>query len=336
MAQGRLLRKLIKAGASGSPQEFRTVAEHVIEEERQKKHHLLANDLEQILYGQSRSSDVSRLKDMLPDVPVDRERKLPLLEIREPIRCLEDIVLSERNRKVLEEVLLEQGRRDVLGSWGLRPIARLLFCGPPGCGKTLASEVLATELGLPLLVIRFDAVVSSFLGETAANLRKVFDYLEVGRYLALFDEFDAVAKEREDATEHGELRRVVSAFLQMLDSYNGQSLLVAASNHEGLLDRALWRRFDEVIFFEKPSSEEIYQLFEVKLRGVRLDFELEAEVLTKTFDGMSHADIERVLIRAIKSMVLSGREFLSWSLVRSALAREEKRRSLTERGSSSK
>jgi len=332
MAHGRLLRQLIKAGATGSGDEFRLAAEKVIEEERQKNHHLLANDLERILYGET--TDRSRLSIEAPPAPMDRERKLPLLQVNAPVRSFDDIVLSDPNHKVLENVLLEQGRRDVLQSWGLRPITRILFVGPPGCGKTLASEVLATELGLPVVLIRFDAVVSSFLGETAANLRKVFDYLEQGRYIGLFDEFDAIAKEREDATEHGELRRVVSAFLQMMDNYRGSSILVAASNHEGMLDRALWRRFDEVLVFEKPDRDQVRMLLEVKLRGVRRDFEADDSTMLAGFAGLAHADIERVLIRAIKCMVISGREFLTADLIREALSREENRRALADRWSS--
>jgi len=328
MAGGRTLRQLIKAGAAGSTDDFRRAAEKVIEEEREKKHHLLATDLERILYGQPRSARES-LAAVVPSIPVDRERKLPLLDVREPIRSLDDLVVDPGVRAVLEEVLLEQARRDVLSSWGLRPIARLLFVGPPGCGKTLASEVLATELGLPWVTIRFDAVVSSFLGETAANLRQVFDYLAGGRYVALFDEFDAIGKEREDETEHGELRRVVSALLQMMDSYRGESLLVAASNHEGMLDRALWRRFDEVLKLDRPGPCEIVALLQAKLRGVRRDFDAEGGEVAESLIGLSHADIERVVIRAIKTTVLSGREFVSKGAILKALEREGQRRMLS-------
>lgn len=333
MADGRILRQLIKAGATGAVDDFRRVAEKVIQEERDKKHHLLASDLERILYGISVDSNRGDLALALPPVPVDRERKVPLLEIREPVRGLEDLVVAPSVREVLEETLAEQGRRDVLRSWGLRAVSRLLFVGPPGCGKTLASEVLATELGIPWIVVRFDAVVSSFLGETAANLRLVFDYLTTGRYLVLFDEFDAIAKEREDETEHGELRRVVSAFLQMMDGYRGESLMVAASNHEGMLDRALWRRFDEVLRFDRPNEDQIVTLLEVKLRGVRRDFDLTKRSIPTSFTGLAHADIERVIIRAVKSMVLAGREFLSMPMLEHALEREAERRELCGAGS---
>lgn len=326
MAHGRLLRQLIRAGVGASSDEFHDVAEQVIRDERQKKHHLLANDLERILYGESSGESKSLFSTSLAEVPTDRERQLPLLEIREPVRSFSDIVLSDENKHVLERVLQEQGRRDTLGMYGLKPITRLLFCGPPGCGKTLAAEVLATELGLPLVMIRFDAVVSSLLGETASNLRKVFDYLAAGRYVALFDEFDAIAKNREDPAEHGELLRVVNAFLQMMDAYRGNSLLVAASNHEGLLDKALWRRFDEVLFYRRPTADEVPTLITVKLRGIRTDFEEDSGCLREQFAGMAHADIERVLIRAIKQMILSGREFLTLEHVTLALERERERR----------
>lgn len=327
MAEGQLLRKLVRAGSQAKTDEFRTAAEELIRLEREKKHHLLANDLERILYGE-RSLGSRLPQAVVQDVPKDRERGLALLEIREPVRDLNEIILSDENRSILQEVLLEQNRVDLLGSYGLRPISRLLFCGPPGCGKTLAAEVLATELGLQLATVRFDAVVSSFLGETAANLRKVFDFLAGHRVVALFDEFDAIGKEREDAAEHGELKRVVNSFLQMIDAYRGSSLLIAATNHERMLDRALWRRFDEVLFFEKPNLEQIRQLLAVKLRGVRYDLPITDPGFLNRFTGFTHASIERILIRAIKAMALKGRLFLTSDLLEEAHDREERRNAL--------
>jgi len=327
MAEGRLLRKLIKAGSQAANEEFRTAAEELIRLEREKKHHLLANDLERILYGE-RSSSARPISKGGQVSPKDRERGLALLEFREPVRDQTDIVLSDENRSVLQETLMEQNRGELLASYGLRPISRLLFCGPPGCGKTLAAEVLASELGLQLATVRFDAVVSSFLGETASNLRKVFDFLATQKVVALFDEFDAIGKEREDPTEHGELKRVVNSFLQMVDAYRGPSLLVAATNHERVLDRAIWRRFDEVLFFDKPNLEQIRQLLQVKLRGVRYDLPLADSGFLNHLTGFTQAAIERVLIRAIKAMALKGRQFLTIDLVSEAREREDRRTAL--------
>ncbi len=330
MAEGRLLRQLIKAGAGHGSEEFRAAAEEMIREERAKKHHLLANDLERILYGET-NDGYQRVSNIRREIPKDRERGLPLVEIRQPVRDLKDVILSDENSSVLEEVLLEQSRTELLAGYGLKPVSRLLFCGPPGCGKTSSAEVLATELGLELVIVRFDAVVSSFLGETAANLRKVFDFLEAERVVGLFDEFDAIGKEREDPAEHGELKRVINSFLQMMDGYRGKSLLFAATNHERLLDRAIWRRFDEVLMFDLPNLEQIRQLMQVKLRGVRYDLPLEDRSFINQLKGFTHADIERILTKAVKSMVLKGREFLTWELVEEARKREEERQTIVNR-----
>jgi SpoVK/Ycf46/Vps4 family AAA+-type ATPase len=324
MPSGKLLRQLIKSGLEGNVDAFRDASEQVIRDERQKQHHLLANDLERLLYGQSRPLTRSPNR-AAESVPVDRERSLALLDLREPVRRLEDIVLSDETRSALDEVLQEHHHHDHLASYGLRPADRLLFYGPPGCGKTLTAEVIASELGLPLAIVRVDAVVSSYLGETAANLRKVFDFAASNTSVVLFDEFDALAKERADESEHGELRRVVNAVLQMMDGYSGRSVLIAATNHESILDFAVWRRFEEVLIFEPPNLEQLRRLLALKLRGVRREFEVEDSAVTTFFKGMSHADVERVLRRAIKDLVLSGKEFLSASHLETASRRERPR-----------
>lgn len=330
MASGKLLRQLIKTGAEGNHDAFRRVSEEIISEERAKHHHLLANDLEKILYGRRNAASVqhSALSDRLPK---DRERNLPLLQIKEPLRRLEDVVLSDETGSLLDELLQEHHRAEVLKSHGLYPADKLLFCGPPGCGKTLTAEVLASELSLPLAIVRIDSVISSFLGETAANLRQVFDFISTIPMVVLFDEFDALAKERADEAEHGELKRVVNAFLQMVDAYEGKSLLVAATNHEGILDSAVWRRFDEVMVFDPPNLEQLRRLLSIKLRGLRREFEVEDAKIVGLFKGMSHADVERVLRRAAKDMVLAGKEFLSERHLQTAILREDARRARTKR-----
>ena len=147
-------------------------------------------------------------------------------------------------------------------------------------------------------------MVSSFLGETAANLRKVFDFVAASPMVALFDEFDALGKEREDASEHGELRRVINAVLQMLDAYEGRSLIIAATNHEDMLDTAIWRRFEEVLFLKPPTVPQLRRLLSVKLRGVRREFTIDDVAGRNWFKGATHADVECVLRRALKEMVL--------------------------------
>jgi SpoVK/Ycf46/Vps4 family AAA+-type ATPase len=330
MATAKLLRQLIKTGSEGNHEAFKRVSEQLIQEERSKNHNLLANDLEKILYG--RRSTTAPLHSVLNDrLPKDKDRNLPLLQIKEPVRRLEDVVLSDENASLLDELLQEHHRVETLQSYGLHPADKILFCGPPGCGKTLTAEVLASELGLPLAIVRIDSVISSLLGETAANLRQVFDFVSTVPMVVLFDEFDAMAKERSDEAEHGELKRVVNAFLQMLDAYEGKSILVAATNHERILDSAVWRRFDEVLVFESPNLEQLRRLLSVKLRGLRREFEIDDARIATLFKGMSHADVERVLRRAAKDMVLAGKEFLSERHLQSAIKREDARRARTKR-----
>ncbi|SPP63961.1 AAA family ATPase [Nitrospira lenta] len=321
MASGKILRQLIKAGANGDTAAFRQASEAIIQEEREKQHHLLANDLERILYGDTFQPQPLR-HGLKEHIPIDQERGLPLLIVREPARRMDEVVLTPEAKQVVEDVLEQHNRGDVLRSYGMRPSDRLLFCGPPGCGKTVTAEVIATELDRPLALIRLDSVVSSYLGETAANLRKVFDFIESISTVALFDEFDALGKERADASEHGELKRVVNAVLQMLDAYQGKSLIIAATNHEGILDSAIWRRFEEVVVFPPPSGKETVELLGLKSRGVRRDFEANDKKVLTLFKGRSHADIERILRRAIKEMILKGQEFLSIGHLKRAHERE--------------
>ncbi len=326
MANGKLLRQLIRSGAEGDLDAFRGAARRVIAEERQKHHHLLANDLETILHGRPSAPSLPALRGLVENVPEDRERGMPLLTLREPARRLEDVVLSPQNLALVRNILREHNRAEVLKAHGLRPSDRLLFCGPPGCGKTLTAEVIAGELGRLLAIVRTDSVVSSFLGETAANLRKVFDYISASPVVALFDEFDALGKEREDASEHGELRRVVNAVLQMLDAYDGRSLIIAATNHERLLDSAIWRRFEEVLLLKPPTPAQLCRLLTIKLRGVRFDLDIKDLAHRDWFKDSTHADVERIVRRAIKEMVMEGgKPNLRIGHVESAYRRERAR-----------
>jgi len=259
-------------------------------------------------------------------IPKDKEHHLPLFQIREGIRQMEDIVLSDENTSLLNKLLQEHHQTETLQGYGLHPANRLLFCGYSGCGKTLTAEVLASELGLPLAIIRMDSVVSSLHGRTADNLRQIFNYITTIPMVVLFDGFDALVKEYAGIAEYGELKRTANAFLQMLDDYSGKSVLVATTNHEYILDAALWRRFDEVLLFEFPNLEQMRQLLRFKLRGLRHELNIEDTSTMSMFKGMSHADVARVLLRAAKEMVISGKTVLDEQHLQSAIRREDVRR----------
>lgn len=259
----------------------------------------------------------------LTNVPQDRERHMPLIDIRKAEHHLSEIILSPEKMEILDKIIKEYSKSELLSLHGLEPNHKILFCGPPGCGKTLCAEIVAHELRLPLLYVRFDSIVSSYLGETAANLRKVFDFAASGRWVVMFDEFDAIGKARDDQNEHGELKRVVNSFLQMLDSFKSSSLIIAATNHERLLDPALWRRFDEVMYFSCPSLSETKKLIKMKLQNFPYSIDIDNESLK--FKRMSYADIERVCFDSIKIAIMDDKDSVSPDIFGLALKRHNVR-----------
>ena len=333
MARGDLLKQLFESYQSRDDKRFRAAAEEIIEEERKKHHPVLSNELQRILANGSRSLDpVEPLSYAGEAVPMDRERSSPLLLTRFPDRYFADLVLTERTLETFQRILREIRGWEILEANGLRPSRRLLFCGPSGCGKTAAAEAISTELGLPLLYVRFDSVVSSLLGETAANLRKVFEYAKRGQWVIFFDEFDAIGRSRDDATEHGEIKRVVNSFLQLLDSFEGRSLLIAASNFEQVLDPAIWRRFDEVVRFDRPDSEALSQLLRLRLRPFQADEE-HLSFLVQQLEGATFAEAERACYDVRKRCVLEGRKRLSDEEIAQAVERFRYRRAILQKAS---
>ena len=219
MARADLLKQLFRAYRESDRESFMDAACSIADEERKKHHSALANELLRILNNGVVAATPS-LRGTFQPPPRDHEKRAPLLEIRYPDRYFRDLILNTGTKEILLKVMREFRQWDILEANGLRPSHKLLFCGPPGCGKTATAEVIAAELGLPLAYIRFDSVVSSLLGETASNLRKVFEYIHEETWVVLFDEFDAIGRSRDDVTEHGEIKRVVNAFLQMLDNFH--------------------------------------------------------------------------------------------------------------------
>lgn len=325
---GESVLKLIAAHVRGESSTFVEAARELVANERGKGHDDFARDLERLV-DQREASLFAERRSLTPlgrspvdDLPRDKERGLALVEIRQPTRRLEELVLGSTVLTSLERILAENIRGEVLRTHGLRPMNRILFCGVPGTGKTVTAEALATELAFPFVVVRFDAVVSSYLGETAANLRKVFDFIRGRPYVVLFDEFDAIGKSRGSSDEHGELKRVVSSFLQLLDGYRGHSLLIAATNYEGLLDGALWRRFDEVVIFEKPTTSAIEEMLLRGFRQVGLAASVRVSTIAKRLTGLAHAAVERIIDDAVKTTLLLDEPTVSEESLRSAIDRQ--------------
>ena len=323
MASADLIKKIFRSFKQRDDQAFIAAALEIIAEEKRKNHNVLARDLQRIIENGNNSLHNNHIMNF-QKLPRDKERSTVLVEVRTPQRYISDIILDDNLRQQLDTIFNEYRAKPILKTYGLTPRLKLLFAGPPGCGKTLCAEIIANELGLPLLYTRFDAVISSYLGETASNLRKVFDYAEQGNWVVFFDEFDAIGKSRNNVEEHGELKRVVNTYLQLLDNFQSDSIIIAATNHELLLDKALWRRFDDILYFDVPSKDHIVKLIELKLRSFRhksLDYKKYIDKMI----GWTHSDIERACINAIKINILANNDDINNESFAKAFQRQENR-----------
>jgi SpoVK/Ycf46/Vps4 family AAA+-type ATPase len=333
MARADVLKKLLQSYQRRDDRAFRDAAAEIIEDERKKHHALLANELEQILKNGSATTKLNGNGNgftLFDSPPLDTDKGIALLEVKHSDRYLDDLVLTETIRKPIERLMDEYRAWEILEANGLQPMRRVLFCGPSGCGKTATAEAIAAELGLPLLYVRFDAVVSSLLGETAANLRKVFDYAQRGQWVMFFDEFDAIGRSRDDPTEHGEIKRVVNSFLQILDNFKGRSLVVAATNFEQAIDPAIWRRFDDIVRFEKPDRDQIKILIRKRLQPLQVK-DIQIDELANHLSGATYADAERVCLDLRKSSAMKGTRKVEPQGINDALSRYAYRRAILER-----
>jgi len=302
---GRDLKQLFRAFNEGDELAFRRAAQVIIQEEESKHHLALARDLRRILGAQATTSGSLALA--MPEPPSDRDGGWPLADVREPRRSLEDLIVPQVVEGSLRHLCDEVVRWDDLDAAGIPRRQRVLLYGPPGCGKSSAAEAIAAELMAPLAVVRLDAVVSSYLGETAANLRRIFEFATGGRWVLFFDEFDALGRSRDDPTEHGEIKRMVNAVLQMLDAYRGPSLLIAATNHEGALDTAVWRRFDAVFELPKPTVHQLRAVLRRRLAAIP-HHGINVDAAAGRLRGLPHAAAEQAAWEAARRALLDNRK----------------------------
>lgn len=302
MARADLLCDLIKYGLVNDPVSFRKATEAICAEERSKQHTILANRIEEIL------------KDYKRPIPRETIYKTSMLSPgntpselfveKQPQKRLDNLVFPQTVKEICEKVIAEQNRSDLLQSYGVEPRNKILLVGPPGNGKTSLAEAIAEALMVPLLTVRYESLIGSYLGETASRLSKLFEYVKTRECVLFFDEFETIGKERGDVHETGEIKRVVSSLLMQIDDLPSYVVTIAATNHASLLDQAAWRRFQIRLEIPKPTRanlEEFYHRFE---KERHFSFGVLPGTLAKKTVGISYSEAEEIALSIFRQYIL--------------------------------
>jgi SpoVK/Ycf46/Vps4 family AAA+-type ATPase len=322
-----LLTRLFKT-IDGNPNDpLVKVAFSIIEDEKKKGHETLAEKLGFILEG-----NLARKHESYPipvlkiakstsfNIPSDRRYKIPLATLVEREELRHDMVLSSEIEEKVSRIENEYVARERLAHHGLKPRQKILFYGVPGCGKSMAAERIAWNIGLPFYKVRFDAIISSYLGESAVNLKKLFDALKDFPCVLLLDEFDVVGKARSNKdSEVGEMHRIVNILLGLLEEYDSDGLLIATTNLEGSLDKALFRRFDDIIQMPKPTNKEIESLLIMAFSALKLSKTIEIPALANKMNNLSAALVVKIANNASKFSIINNEKEITLAHIEKAL-----------------
>lgn len=296
MARADLILNLVKTGIEGDEPLFRKTVEAIAAEEHSKKHFAFAERLNELLKPSISASGFSKPSD-------------PKLQdayyVVKPTKSLDDLVLPQKTYNECKEIIEEHHRRDLLRSYNLEPRHRLLFSGPPGNGKTTLAEAFAYELMIPLFVVKYEGIIGSYLGETAKQLDRLFEQVKSQRCVLFFDEFDALSKERGDKNDIGEIKRVVNSLLLQIDMLPSHVTVIAATNHEDMLDKAAWRRFQTKLELRKPTKTMIVKWLDMFQEKIDHGFGISNKTISEKLYGKSYSEIEDFALDVQRRYVLS-------------------------------
>lgn len=305
MATADQVKALIRSHADGDDARFYAIAMQVAAQAARSGHGKFAQEIRALVdQVKARMKAAPNTRGPKP-VPIAQPRGelAGLLTVSYPKARVTDMALTATLRARLNRVLTEQRERERLREHGFSPMRKILLVGPPGTGKTMTAAALAGEFGLPLFSIQLDGLITKYMGETASKLRIVFDAIQTTRGVYLFDEFDALGGERNSKNDVGEIRRVLNSFLQFLEQDESDSLILGATNHVKLLDRALFRRFDAVLDYPLPTPEIATRVMRGRL-GLLETSSIDWAAATKAAQGLSHAEIAMACEHAAKNAIL--------------------------------
>ncbi len=315
-----MLKRLFTTVQAGRDDDVDVLLRRIVEEERKRGHVRVAEDLDRILKKERTKPAPSKGPNQsLTPLPVSQRDSSPLVHEIPHEQLRHHVVLPNLVEKRFSRIEQEFAAKSRLEKSGLRPRQRILLYGPPGCGKSLGAERLAWNTGLPLRKARFDTLLSSYFGETLANLRRIFEDAEKSPCALFLDECDTLARCRMERNDVGEINRITNALLEMLENYRGQGLVIAATNLDTALDAALFRRFDEVLKIPLPSPAEIAKLLNSSLSAIKTKPTIDWKALAQRMDGMSCSEVVQVAENAAKDCVLQGRKVVTLGGLSSAL-----------------
>jgi len=314
MATAEQIKSLIRSHLSDNPEQFYTIALQVAAHEARLGHGELAHDIRNIVDKAQRQK-----KKKIEDLPPELRGLILAEESNIPKSAL---IIPQNLQVRIDRIIHEYKQQNKLKNYALFPRRKIMLIGPPGTGKTLTSRVLAHELRLTLNTVQVDKLVTRFMGETSAKLRQIFDLIQqiIGVYL--FDEFDAIGGERSLENDVGEMRRVLNSFLQFIEQDKSDSLVIVATNSPKILDRALFRRFDDVLYFELPSKHDRKRLIEKVLSTFRPNKIIWNQILAES-EGLSHAEIDMACRDAVKQAILNDRSTVKVALLRQMLSERQ-------------
>ena len=310
MATADQIKALIKSHLHEEDDRFITIALQLAAYEAHRGHSTLAREIRRLL------DDKKQNRNGLKVISFKKELSEFILALDPNVR-LSNIVLKRNLKLRIKKILKEYYHKHKLLKHGMSNRRKILLAGPPGTGKTMTASVIAGELKTPLYVIQMDKIVTKYMGETSAKLRQVFDVIKDSGGVFLFDEFDAIGSERGKENDVGEMRRVLNSFLQFIENDTSDSIIIAATNNMGLLDQALFRRFDDILYYEHPNKDEIINLIENRLATFL--GKLKASEIVKEAQGLSHAEITRSCYDAVKEAILENKKSVSKSLIKQSL-----------------
>lgn len=318
MATATQIKSLLQSHSVGDDERFYAIALQMAAAEARRGHEALAAELKALVDKAKQRKAVPKSNLSIFHVAQPQGEAAELLEQVEPDGKVSDLILSEPLRLRVQRILEEQQNLTRLKEHKLRPRQRLLFTGPPGCGKTMTAGALAAELALPLFVVRLDSLITRYLGESLSKLRIIFETVNRTRAVYLFDEFDSIGYTRDFTGDVGEMRRLLNSFLTFIEKLTSNSLVIAATNHGDRLDKALYRRFDDLIEFGLPEEDHIWETIETRLRGIKRS-SLAKNTVLKAAKGLSYAEITRACEETAKEMLIRGHKAVTTAMLVAAL-----------------